>query len=84
MINVRYELDGGLDEETAARTLEKVLEYHRQALGGMTCPIHQQAPWLKVQGQSVPDLAVSVESCCPMLTEKVEARIHGISRRYQV
>jgi hypothetical protein len=83
MINVTYELDGTIDEDTAARAVEKVVQYHQQALGGMTCPIHQQAPRLKVQGHSVPDLAVSVESCCPILTGKVEARIHGISRRDQ-
>lgn len=83
MITVRYELEEGIDEETAAQTVEKVLRYHQQALSGITCPIHQEAPWLKVHGGSVRDLAVSMESCCPVLAEKVEARIEDISRRDQ-
>ena len=81
MINVMYELDGTIDEDTAARAVEKVLQFHQQALSGITCPRHQEAPWLKVSGSSVRELAVSIESCCPVLAEKVEARIEGISRR---
>jgi hypothetical protein len=83
MINVRYELDGAMDEETAARTVAKVLRYHQQVLSGITCPTHQEAPWLKVHGTSLHDLAVSVESCCPALAEQVEARIEDLSRRDQ-
>jgi hypothetical protein len=81
MINVTYELDGTIDEDTAARAVEKVLRFHQQALSGITCPTHQEAPWLKVSGGSLRELAVSIESCCPVLSEKVEARIEGISRR---
>ncbi|HEV7365781.1 MAG TPA: hypothetical protein VGN76_08035 [Gemmatimonadales bacterium] len=76
-----YELDRTIDQNTAARAVEKVLRFHQQALSGITCPTHQETPWLKVSGGSVRDLAVSVESCCPALSEKVEARIEGISRR---
>jgi hypothetical protein len=83
MIEVRYELDGGIDEDTAARTVETVLRYHQRALSGVSCPTHQQAPWLKVHGRSLLTLAVSIESCCPALSEKVEARIQDVSRRDQ-
>lgn len=83
MIDVTYELAGTIDEETAARALQKVLRFHQQALSGVTCPTHQEAPWLKVSGGSVPELVVSIESCCPALAEKVEARIEEISRREQ-
>ena len=84
MISITYELDGTIDEKTAARAVEKVLRFHQQALSDITCPTHQEAPRLKVRGGSVRDLAVSVESCCPALAEKVEARIEDISRRDQV
>lgn len=83
MVHVRYELDGTMDEQTAARAVEKVLRFHQQALSGITCPRHQEAPWLKVSGSSVRELAVSVESCCPVLAEKVETRITDVSRRDQ-
>jgi hypothetical protein len=83
MISVTYELDGTIDEETAARAVEKVLRFHQQALSGITCPVHQETPWLKVRGGSLRELAVSVESCCPSLADKVVARIDAVSRRDQ-
>jgi hypothetical protein len=83
MVMVRYELDDTIDEKTAAQAVEKVLRFHQQALSGVLCPIHGQAPWLKVSGGSVRELGVSIESCCPTLAEKVEARIDVISRRDQ-
>ena len=83
MIDVTYELEGGIDEGTAARAVEKVVRYHQQILSGLTCPIHQKAPWLKVYGRSLPSLAVSVESCCRLLAEKVAARLDLVSRRDQ-
>ena len=83
MVKVTYELDGTMDEKTAAQAVEKVLRFHQQALSGITCPRHHEAPWLKVSGSSLRELAVSVESCCPVLNEKVEARITDISRRDQ-
>jgi hypothetical protein len=81
MIRVTYELDGPVEETTAARAVEKVVRFHQQALSDLTCPIHQEAPWLKVRGRSLRELAVSVESCCAALTGKVEERINHISRR---
>ena len=83
MINVTYELDGTIDENAAARAVEKVLRFHQQALSGVTCPIHREAPWLKVSGGSLRELAVSIESCCPALADTVEARIENVSRRAQ-
>ena len=83
MVIVRYELDDTIDEQTAARAVEKVLRFHQQALSGISCPVHGEAPWLKVSGGSVRELAVSIESCCSTLAEKVEARINVISRRDQ-
>ena len=83
MVTVRYDLDETIDEKTAAQAVERVLRFHQQALSGITCPIHREAPWLKVSGGSVRELAVSIESCCPALTDRVEARIETISRRDQ-
>ena len=83
MIDVTYELEGGIDEDTAAATMERVVRYHQQVLSGVTCPIHREAPWLKVHGRSLQSLAVSVESCCQLLAEKVAARLDLVSRRDQ-
>ena len=83
MINVAYELEGGIDEEAAARAVENVVRYHQQVLSGMTCPTHQKAPWLTVRGHSLPSLVVSVESCCQVLAKKVAGRLDFVSRRDQ-
>ena len=83
MVIVRYELDGTIDEKTASQAVERVLRFHQQALSGVTCPIHREAPWLKVSGGSLRELAVSIESCCPALADKVEAQIENVSRRAQ-
>jgi ribosome maturation factor RimP len=84
MVNVTYELDGAINEEAAARTVEKVVRYHQQVLLGVTCPIHQENPRLKVYGRSLQDLAVSVESCCEVLSEKVASQLDLVSRRDQL
>jgi hypothetical protein len=84
MIEVQYELEGGIDTETAARKVERVLGYYQQVLLGLTCPVHGKAPWLQVRGRTVNDLAVTAESCCPVLAEKVDARIRDVSRRDQI
>ena len=83
-MNVAYELEEGLDEASAARTVDRVVRYHQQVLSGMTCPAHQQAPWLRVHGRSLQSLAVCVESCCEVLSEKVAARLDLVSRRDQL
>jgi len=83
MVIVSYDLDGTIDEKTAARAVERVLRFHQQALSGITCPIHREPPWLKVSGGSVRELAVSIEACCSALTDKVEARMANVSRRDQ-
>jgi hypothetical protein len=83
MIEVKYELERGIDGQAAERAVEKVLRYHQHALAGVTCPTHGNPPWLKVGGQSLDRLTVAIESCCETLAQSIRARMRNVSRRDQ-
>jgi hypothetical protein len=83
MIEVRYELEGDIDNHAAERAVERILRYHQHALAGVTCPTHETAPWLTVRGRAVDRLTVTIESCCVALSDKARTRIQDISRRDQ-
>ncbi len=84
MIQVKYDVEGAdLDKEAAEAAVGKVLNYYKQALAGLTCPLHGREPWLKVHGRTLETLAVSIETCCQELLNRTDARTGGVSRRNQ-
>jgi hypothetical protein len=83
MIEVKYELEGGIDNVAAERSVERLLRYHQHVLAGLTCSIHGTTPWLRVRGRSLERLTVSIESCCEALAGSALGRIQDVSRRDQ-
>jgi hypothetical protein len=83
MIEVKYELEGDIDDEEAERAVERVLRYHQHVLAGLTCSIHGSPPWLRVRGRVIERLTVTIESCCESLAGLTLARIQHVSRREQ-
>lgn len=84
MVQVKWDFEGAdLDKEAAEAAVGKVLNYYKQALAGFTCRVHSQEAWLKVHGRTLETLAVSIETCCQELLDRVNARIGGVSRRNQ-
>jgi hypothetical protein len=82
MIEVKWDLDGdGIDQFTAAAAVQRVVDYHRRALAGITCPAHGGEPWITVRGPTVASLGVSVEHCCTALKSRIDARMRQVSRR---
>jgi hypothetical protein len=82
MVTVKWALKGGgLSIDAAEKAVGKVLAFYKEALAGIICPTHRQAPGLKVEGRTVQDLVVSIETCCGELLEKANTRIDGLSRR---
>jgi hypothetical protein len=84
MVDVEWDFLGvDLDKEAAERAVSNVLTFYKQALGGITCPIHSREPWLRVQGRTLPSLAVSIEACCGELLERATTRVGEVARRSQ-
>jgi hypothetical protein len=82
MVTVKWALKGGgLRIDAAEKAVGKVLTFYQEALAGITCPTHGQEPGLKVEGRTVRDLVVSIETCCGELLEKANTRVNGLSRR---
>jgi len=83
MVDVKWHLAEEVSREAAEAALGGVLLFHQQALAGLTCPVHQQEPWLRVQGRTIQNLGVTVETCCRELLDRTHARIGAVSRRHQ-
>jgi hypothetical protein len=81
MVEVKFELQGGVTEPTAEAAVEKTVRFYQQALEGVTCPTHGSNPSLVVRGNTVEQLAVSIEACCAALSETADARLRAVSRR---
>jgi hypothetical protein len=82
MVAVKWALKGGgLSIDAAEKAVGKVLTFYKGALTGITCPTHGQEPVLKVEGRTINDLVVSIETCCGELLEKANTRVNGVSRR---
>lgn len=68
MIEVTWELEGdNIDQAAAGAAVERVLDYYKRALAGLTCPAHGSEPWLEVRGRMPEDLKVSLGTCCEAL-----------------
>jgi hypothetical protein len=82
MVAVKWALKGGgLSIDAAEKAVGKVLAFYKEALSGILCPTHGQEPGLKVEGRTVRDLVVSIETCCGELLGKANTRVDGLSRR---
>ncbi len=84
MIEVTWELEGdNIDQAAAGAAVERVLNYYKRALSGLTCPAHGSEPWLEVRGSVLADLKVSLGTCCAALKVTTEERIRSISLRIE-
>jgi hypothetical protein len=82
MIQVKWELEeSDIDKGAAEAAVQRVLNYYRQVLAGVSCPAHSGEPWLAVRGRTLGSLTVSVESCCLALKSETDERIRRVSRR---
>lgn len=84
MVDVKWDFQGAaLDMHAAEKAVGKVVTFYQQALASTICPIHNQEPWLKVEGRTPQSLAVSIEACCGELLERAKISVGGVSRRGQ-
>lgn len=85
MVDVKWDFQGGVvDLRAAEQSVGKLLTFYKDALAGVTCPVHERTPWLKVKGRTVRDLLVTVEACCEESLHRATSRVDGVSRRHQV
>jgi hypothetical protein len=83
MITVRWEFvtANEWDMTAAQRIVDRIQTRFQRAIGGLRCPVHGSEPLLVVQGGSVADLDVDLETCCERLAEESNARIQAGSHR---
>ena len=80
MIEVKFEIEG-VEQDEAQNAVFKTIRFYQQALDGVTCPNHGSPPFLRVRGNSLQRLAVSMDACCGALTNAAHARVRAVSRR---
>jgi hypothetical protein len=81
VVQVKFDLDDEIEKPAAEAAVQKTVKFYQRALESMTCPDHGNKPSLVVRGNTMARLAVSVETCCPVLSNAVDARIRAVSRR---
>lgn len=84
MVDVKWDFQGSaLDMHAAENAVGKVVTFYQRALASTVCPIHNQEPWLRVEGCTPQSLVVSIEACCGELLERAKLSVGGVSRRSQ-
>ena len=84
MVDVKWDFQGAaVDLRAAEQSVGPLLTFYKGALAGVTCPVHERKPWLKVQGRTVRDLQVTIEACCKESLHSATSRVDGVSRRQQ-
>jgi hypothetical protein len=84
MVDVRWDFQGAaVDLNAAEQAVGRIVTFHREALDGTVCPIHNREPWLMVKGRTPRDLVVSIGACCDQLLDAAQGRMNGVSRRDQ-
>jgi hypothetical protein len=81
VVQVKFDLNDEIEKPAAEAAVQKTVRFYQHALESMTCPEHGDKPSLIVRGSTMARLGVSVETCCPTLSNAVDARIRAVSRR---
>jgi hypothetical protein len=81
VVQVKFDLNEEMKKPAAEAAVQRTVRFYQHALESTTCPDHGSKPSLLVKGSTMQRLAVSVETCCPALSNVVDARIRAVSRR---